>query len=114
MQHRRNVAAWPRNVPPVTGAWAMRRCVIGPWQVYLRLDQPNTALDLLVKGAERNPHETQLLIGIARPRPAPPRTHTRTHAHTHARDRTPSRAAHCGGLCSVRLIDRVGVACQDL
>jgi tetratricopeptide repeat protein 8 len=35
-------------------------------KVYLRLDQPNTALDILEQGNEKNPHETHLLIGIAR------------------------------------------------
>ena len=35
-------------------------------QVYIRLDQPGTALDLYSKASERHPGETSLILGVAR------------------------------------------------
>jgi hypothetical protein len=34
--------------------------------VYIKLDQPNTALDVYSKASDRHPGETSLILGVAR------------------------------------------------
>ena len=50
--------------PAPPDAWCVCCAIIG--KVYLRLDQPKTALDTYMRALEQHPSDVHVLLGIAR------------------------------------------------